>query len=209
MALLGGFSQAFSMLAQEVIFAARRQKEDDELLQTAEALTEARSVISEFQTSAQPVITLAPRTICPNDKVKPLPGQHAGVAVQYVDAVTGSIVRMNFYGGLRDPLDHRDMHDCDPAMKNNHASRTEEVVSQPVRIDLHIIAMGQIEPFLDIWLNLKPTTIALDTFQYDQQYHKVGNTLPLTDPKIAPAVTCLRGAMRNLMLLVPNPWSPR
>lgn len=207
MNLLNGFYDAYSSLATDFLHVAKKHA-DPSLTPSIEAVDNADSAILSFLNGEELSITLAPRVKRPDDKVKMLPGQHAGVVVQYVDQKTGLIGRVNFYGGIRDPHHHLDTKDTDITRRRSHAARTDAVVSQPTHLNFHMLGQNETEPFLDVWITASPSEIRLSKFKFEE-YHEVFRAIEAGDRRFRKIYTPLNRAMNSLMLMVPNPYSPR
>jgi len=180
---------------------------DPELATAVTAFENAEDSIAYVLNNPDATITLSPRATRPDDKIKIFPGEHAGVSIQIVTP-TGVIARVNFYGGLRDSQHASDQHDMDKTLRHSHATRTDAVASQPTQINLHMFSPGHVEPFLDIWMISRPNKIQLTTFKFEGP-HDVNVAITDTDYGFKTITSGLHKSMKNLMLMVPNPFSPR
>lgn len=93
-----------------------------------------------FTDSHIDTVIARPRTVRENDRVVLLPGQHSGVTVQYINR-SGEVAFVNLYGGLRDAESGYEIRDGSGIYlrkSDNHASRTDEVLSQPTQFNVHL-----------------------------------------------------------------------
>lgn len=205
--MLNATFDAFDSLAAITQVKAKGST-DEELLQAAEKLQYALSALAVVADGESVSVTLRPRSVRNEDKVKPLPGEHAGVSAQFVSK-EGVTTRLNFYGGLRDARSASDQHDSDISLRHSHASRTLTVASQPTHINLHMISPGETQPFFDLWIVRQPTQLSLSTFEFEHVKHDIHPVITSKDHLFKPLTSQLHSAMKNLMLMVPNPYSPR
>lgn len=206
MALLGGIHDSFGFLVSQYIQVQKKTGQSDE--ETLGALVDAQGNILEFLRTGLYLITTIPRIPRKGkDRVHFAQGQHAGVSVQLVSE-PGLVTRMNFYGALRDPGHHMDEHD---SRRSNaiHSDRTLASASQTAHVDLHMIGLAQTEPFLDLWLTMNLTRLQLSAFIYEQTPRDVITSVTNQDTRFKPHYSRLDTAMRNLAMMVPNPYSPR
>jgi hypothetical protein len=200
------YADMFGALATPVILDAKKNPKDQELQATVEALYNAEGTVCGFIDEGLDHIDVAPRVFQREDKVDLIAGQHAGVAIQYI-GVHGVIARMNFYGGLRDPNYHLDIRDSDRASRSGHAWRTDNVASQSIHMNLHMLTMQNTKPFLEIWIIQTQQAMKLDKFYFDQKYD-IFPQIPKTAPQLNKILPDLGKAMHGLISMVPNPYSP-
>ncbi len=107
-----------------------------------------------FVDSRFAVVKPKPRVERTTDRVNFLPGQHKGVAVEFVTE-SGDLGFLNMYGGLRDSGDNIDMRDQDVLMRRHHTNRTDKILSQPVHLNMHLKDPMTLRPIVDIWIRYR------------------------------------------------------
>jgi hypothetical protein len=94
----------------------------------ADAFNFANMALMGFVDSNPTFTVASPRSIRDKDRKYILPGQHAGVFVQF-GLADGTTLRMNIMGGLR-TVSPNDMRDTDTSLQISHARRTEVISEQ-------------------------------------------------------------------------------
>lgn len=207
MDLLLGINDSYALLVTQFINIQKQADEFDQL--TVDALVDGQTNILEFLQSGSFLINAIPRTPRKDkDRIRFAQGQHAGVSVQVVSEVTGLVTRLNYYGALRDPGHHMDEHDS----RNRrliHSDRSLTTASETANIDLHMISLAQTDPFLDLWLELNLKRLLLSKFNFEHTRYDVKTSISNQDRRFRPQYSRLNAAMKNLAMMVPNPYSPR
>lgn len=98
-------------------------------------------------------LTASPRSVRDEDRRKILPGQHAGVFLQF-GLLDGTILRINFWGGLR-ITSTQDLKDKDLTLSTSHTRRTEDVLEQPTDFNWQL-SYPRSGPFIDSWMRFNP-----------------------------------------------------
>lgn len=111
----------------------------------------AQALVS-FDDSEPTLIHSGPRSIRDDDRRKILPGQHGGVFLQY-SIQDGTILRLNFYGGLR-TIDTSDNRDTSIHPKSHHTARTDQIASQNTELNWQIIFTDGFS--IDSWISHNP-----------------------------------------------------
>lgn len=208
MELLQGIYQSYGALVTRYISVEKKSGQLDKA--TVEALVDGQTNILEFLRSAPRVTNVIPRTPRPGvDRVRFAQGQHAGVSLQIVSETTGLVTRINFYGALRDPSHHLDEHDSRGAYGRIHSDRSLETASETAHIDLHMIGLSTTEPFLDLWLSMNLQSLRLSSYIFEGTRSDVLPSISNRERAFKELYSPLNTAMKNLAMMVPNPYSPR
>lgn len=194
-----------TLITQEVLHA--KSDPDPERKHASELLEDVDSVLLGFTEGTVSQITVAPRVANPQkDKIHFTIGQHAGVAIQYVGGF-GTIVRANFYGGLRDASHHADLRDSDISLQRSHTQRTDNVISQPISMNVHVLG-SQDALLLDTWIIQTPQQIYLDECIFEEKID-AHPRISSHEEHYKPMLKLLNTSMKYLISMVPNPYSPR
>lgn len=159
----------FSLLMNNPIANAKKPDADPSLQNAVTYIEHIEKELNEFAVST---IAVQPRTIRDADVKKLSSGEHAGVTAEYTDPAE-TIVRINFFGGLRDPFSHSDEHDADTALRNSHAKRTDDIASKSTHVNIQMQDSGSEELQFDIWFTVNQTQSKLSSLIVD------GNKLDL------------------------------
>lgn len=111
----------------------------------------AQALVS-FIDSNPKFIGASPRSIRELDRKRILPGQHGGISAAF-SLEDGTILRLNFYGGLR-IVTSADTHDADSSLARSHTRRTDSVLGQITHLNWQLSLPGG--PALDSWMIHNP-----------------------------------------------------
>jgi hypothetical protein len=178
----------------------------------ADAITEiqnADQAIYDFLQDDDLVCVASRRSPSANDKMKLFPGQHAGVSLTIIREADGTTMRVNFYGSLRDanhPMDLRD----GAREKVFHSGRTDNIASQPMLLNMHLILPGTTLPYYDLWLSYKMNAeIKLMSFRTLDKINDIQPSISTKDHQFKPIAESIGSSCRALAQLVPNTYAPR
>lgn len=119
-----------------------------------EQVQNAIDLMQTFVDSTFVVVKPKPRIERTTDRITFLPGQHKGVAVEFVTE-SGDLGFLNLYGGLRDSDDNLERKDQDLSMRRHHSTRTDRILSQPVHLNIHVKDPLTSKPIVDIWVKYR------------------------------------------------------
>ena len=128
-----------------------RSKEESPEISSLRYATDSLIGFSDFPISS---VVIRPRAIREKDREKILPGQHAGVFLQF-NLEDGTILRINFFGALRS-IDTTDLKDGNAnfSLGRSHTSRTEEIIGQTTQLNWQVSYPNG--PTIDSWVVYSP-----------------------------------------------------
>lgn len=117
-----------------------------------DSIVYANNSLISFEDSNPNFKNANPRSIREDDRKKILPGQHAGVFLQF-DLQDGTILRINFWGGLR-TVSTMDYRDSDTSLRVSHTARTDEIAEQRTQLNWQLYYPNG--PTIDSWIVYNP-----------------------------------------------------
>lgn len=152
--------------------------------------------------------SLGPREISPNDNGKLLALMHAGVAFTILNQSDGSILRGNFYGGIS-RSGSEDFQDS-KITKVIHSTGTENRISIPLYVNLHLIRQSEMRPYFDLWITYTPlNSITLTTFNFNDTPRDIHPRISSKDTEFKQLSKALGNGSRDLSYFVPNIYYPK
>lgn len=163
----------------------------------------ANDSLLSFVDSDPNFVTANPRSIRDKDRKSILPGQHAGVFLQF-GLKDGTILKINFYGGLRTLSDY-DLKDSDKTLKFSHTSRTDQISIQKTHLNWQINFLGG--KTIDSWITYNPNnngSFQQSTLIIDNEYIDSHPGLSNNDPRFEVIKSTIFDTISKIVNLVPS-----